>query len=78
MDKNIDKKLVFIHLDALPEDGYFGDLTDEQVYNIIKSHPDLCLVYDTIEDFLDAFNCESGPNDLSWWGRLIDASLFES
>jgi hypothetical protein len=72
----MNKKLVFIHLDAIPEDKIFRDLTDEQVYNITKSHPDLSLVYDNIEDFLDAFNCESGPGDLFWWGRLIDTSLF--
>lgn len=73
----MDKKIVFIHLDAIPDGVYFDELTDKQVYHLTKSYPDLSLVYDTIEDFLDDFNCESGPGDMFWWGRLIDASLFE-
>lgn len=71
------KKIVFIHVNLIPEDTFFEDLTDKQVYYLQKTNKNGIIVYDTIDDFLSAFNNEAAPSDDSWYGRIIDFSLYE-
>ena len=50
-------------MNLIPEDTFFEDLTDKQVYYLQKTNKNGIIVYDTIDDFLSAFNNEAAPSD---------------
>ena len=69
--------MVFVHMDIIPEELDFEDLTDKQVYCLAITHEESSMVFKTMEDFIHAFNCESGPIDSTWWGRVINFDDFK-
>ena len=74
----MNKKMVFIYMDSVPEDVDFEKLTDKQVYYLAKtSNPIDVMIFSSLEEYMHAFNRECTPNDATWWGRIIDFSEFE-
>ena len=70
--------MVFIHMDAVPDEVDFEKLTDKQVYYLAKTSDSLdVMIFSSMEQYMESFNRELAPTDNVWWGRIIDFSEFE-
>jgi len=74
---NAAKKYVFVSCQVIPQNMYFEDLTDKQVYYLSKSYPDMVRVYNSIDDILYDFNSQELPSDNDYYVRAMDFSEFE-
>ena len=51
-------KIIIVHIDLLPEDKYFADITDEELLQLCEQDDFLCSVYESVEELSANWNSD--------------------
>ena len=61
----MEKKLYFLNVNNLNDEETYAMLSNEEFAKRAE------IVYDSIESFIDDFNCEKGPSDNIYYCRMF-------
>lgn len=68
------KKIVFMHVDAIPKEKHFNEITDDELIKLMMEDEDGTdfWLFDSFEELIAEFNVENAPSQTCWFGRIIE------